>query len=116
MECGSKIFVAHVADCVYVCVCVPAISRCPLSDSCPVGCCIRAALPTLCLASSGNFVPTFPFPGSGPCLYPAARSALGFLESPAGGWGPWKIPARLIPARLEGRRGQMHLRRLPQPH
>lgn len=95
-------------------MCAPAISHCPLRNSCPVGCCIRAALPTLCLSSSGNLVTTFPFPGSGPSLYSAARSASGFLESPVDGWGPWKIPAPLIPTRLEGRRGQMHLRRLPQ--
>lgn len=84
----------------------PAISRCPLGDSCPVGCCIHAALPTLCLVFSGSPVPTFLFPGSGPSGYPAARSASGFLESPAGVWGPWRSPIPLIPASLDsGREG-----------
>lgn len=87
----SWIFVTRVADSVYMCACAPAISHCPLGDSCPVGCCIYTAFSTLCLASSassGNLVPTLAFLGSGPFIYPETRSASGFLERPADGWGP----------------------------
>ena len=55
---------------------------------------------------------SFPEPGTlpspPPCLASAQRlgPAPGFLESPAGRWGPWGLPARPIASRSRARRGR----------
>lgn len=47
-------------------------------------------------------------PSPPPCLASAQRPgpAPGFLESPAGRWGPWGLPARPIASRSRARRGR----------